>query len=139
MFEEREGASLPPDCRFALYTAKALESMEAQKFPEAVHLFRLALKCYPVMTGVVQEVIRQMKNRLDNPARNAGGEFGMLAGQMKQSLSMLVEQRQYAQALPVMQQLCTLLPEDLELLRIRQRLLAKMDEQRGCEGALSVL
>ncbi len=139
MFEEREGASLPPDCRFALYTAKALESMEAQKFPEAVHLFRLALKCYPVMTGVVQEVIRQMKNRIDNPARNAGGEFGMLAEQMKQSLSMLVEQRQYAQALPVMQQLCTLLPEDLELLRIRQRLLAKMDEQKGCEGALSVL
>lgn len=139
MFEERGGAFLPPDCQFALYTAKALESMEAQKFPEAVHLFRLALKCYPVMTGTVQEVIRQMKNRLDNPARNAGGEFGMLAGQMKQSLSMLVGQGQYAQALPVMQQLCALLPEDLELLRIRQRLLAKMDEGKKGAGALSIL
>ena len=102
-------------------------------------MFRLALKCYPVMTGVVQEAIRWMKNRLENPAPDAGEEFRILAGQMKQSLSTLVEQRQYVQALSVMQQLCPLLPEDLELLRIRQQLFTKMDEEKKNADALSVL
>ena len=139
LFEEKEGEFLPPDCRFALYASKALKRMEEQRFPDAVHLFRSALRAYPAMTGVVQEVIRQMKNRLENPVPDAGEEFRMLAGQMKQSLSMLTEQGQYAQAQPVMQQLCSLLPEDLELLRMRQRLLVKMNGERKNADAMSIL
>ena len=139
LFEEKEGEFLPPDCRFALYASKALKRMGEQRFPDAVHLFRSALRVYPAMTGVVQEVIRQMKNRMENPVPDAGEEFRMLAGQMKQSLSMLAEQGQYAQAQPVMQQLCSLLPEDLELLRIRQRLLVKMSGERKNADAMSIL
>jgi hypothetical protein len=38
-----------------------------------------------------------------------------------------------------MQQLCSLLPEDLELLRIRQRLLVKMSGERKNADAMSIL
>jgi regulator of sirC expression with transglutaminase-like and TPR domain len=71
-----------------------------------------------------------LKNSVDNPARNAGPEFESLAGQMKNNLSAMIEQEQYAQALPVMQQLCELLPEDLELLKLRQRFYQKMDNHK---------
>lgn len=137
LFEGKSRVYLPADCRFALFISEAMEYIEAQRFPEAVNRFRSALKFYPAMTGVIQEIIRRMKNSMDNPARNAGEEFQMLAGQMKQTLFMLIEAGQYAQALPVMQQLCTLLPEDLELLKMRQTILRKNNENQT--GSLSVL
>ncbi len=123
MFLDEKRDLLPEECRFAVLVSDALTCIEEQKFPEAVHLFGSALRFYPIMTSVIHEVIRLLKNRINNPALNAGDEFQTLAGQMKDSLAVLIEQGQYAQALPVMRQLCTLLPEDLELLRLRQKLL----------------
>ena len=125
LFEESEGKFLPADCRFAVFVKKALGHMEEQQFTEAVSLLRAALKFYPAMTGVVQELIRQMKSRMDNPALNAGEEFQMLAAQMKQNLLSLAQAGQYDEALSVMEQLSVLLPEDLELLRIRQSILRR--------------
>ena len=123
LFSEERRNLLPEDCRFAVLVSEALACIEGRNPLEAVRLFRLALHFYPSMTGVIHEVIRLLKNNMNNPAPNAGAEFQALAGQMKNSLAVLIEQGQYAQAMPVMQQLCTLLPEDLELLRMRQRLL----------------
>lgn len=138
LFEEREGEYLPADCRFALYVSRALECMEEARLPEAVRRFRSALKYHPAMTGVIQEVIRQMKSRLDNPAHNAGEEFQMLAGQMKGNLRLLFEAGQYEEAVLILNQLSALLPEDLELLRIRQEILRKMSGPKKGEP-LSVL
>ncbi len=123
LFSEERRNLLPEDCRFAVLVSEALACIEGRNPLEAVRLFRLALHFYPSMTGVIHEVIRLLKNNMNNPAPNAGAEFQALAGQMKNSLAVLIDQGQYAQAMPVMQQLCTLLPEDLELLRMRQRLL----------------
>lgn len=140
LFEEHEGEFLPSECRFALSVSKALECMGEEKLPEAVHLFRSALKFYPAMTSVVQEVIRQMKNRLDNPAQNAGEEFRMLAGQMKGNLRLLSEAGQYEEATLILNRLSALMPEDLELLRIRQDIFRKATEQKdGDSDSVSVL
>ena len=79
---------------------------------------------------MIHEVIRQLKNSADNPARNAGAEFELLAEQMKNNLSTMIDQGQYTQALPVMQQLCTLLPEDLGLLKLRQKFYQKADNHK---------
>ena len=130
MFSEERRNLLPEDCRFAVLVSEGLTCIEEQKLPDAARLFRQALKYYPSMTSVIHELIRQLKNSVDNPARNAGPEFESLAGQMKNNLSAMIEQEQYAQALPVMQQLCELLPEDLELLKLRQRFYQKMDNHK---------
>lgn len=129
MFSEERRNLLPEDCRFAILVSEALTCIDERKLPEAARLLRMALHFYPSMTGVIHEVTRQLKNSIDNPAQTAGEEFQLLAGQMKNSLAVLIEQGQYAQAVPVMQQLCTLIPEDLELLRLRQKLLLKMTER----------
>ena len=82
---------------------------------------------YPALTGAVHEVIRYLKNRINNPASNAGEEFQRIAEQMKSTLAALIRQQQYKEAVSVMEQLCRLLPEDLELLRLRQELLLKLN------------
>jgi len=47
----------------------------------------------------------------------------MLARQMKDTLKVMISNQQYADALPIVLQLSPLLPEDLELLRMRQTIL----------------
>lgn len=126
MFEETKRSLLPENCRFALLVSDALQSIHERKLPEAVSLFRSALQFHPAMTGVIREIIRYLKNSMDNPALNAGADFEALAGQMKDSLSSLVGQGYLKEALSVVQQLSVLLPEDLELLRIKQKLLRSL-------------
>ena len=127
MFSNIARILLPKDCRFSLFVWEALEKMEQGKFPEAVRLFRTALRLYPKMTGVIREVIRQMTARVETPAMNTGAEFQMLAGQMKEALKAMIEKQQYAEALPIILQLSPLLPEDLELLRMRQNVLQNIN------------
>ena len=130
MFSDERRRLLPEDCRFAVLVSEGLACIEEQRLPDAARLLRQALRYYPSMTGVIHEVIRQLKNSADNPARNAGAEFELLAEQMKNNLSTMIDQGQYTQALPVMQQLCTLLPEDLGLLKLRQKFYQKADNHK---------
>ena len=120
MFGKQTRTLLPKDGHFALFVWEALEKMECGEFPEAVRLFRTSLRFYPTMTGVVREVIRQMSMKAGSTAMNPGEEFQMLAQQMKEALRTMIANRQYAEALPIILQLSSLLPEDLELLRMRQ-------------------
>jgi glycosyltransferase involved in cell wall biosynthesis len=128
MFSREKRILLPKDCRFALYVWEALDQLEAAEFPEAVRLFRKALRFYPSMTGTIREIIRLISRKAETPAQNTGDEFRMLAQQMKESLRSMINSKQYTQAMSVILQLSPLLPEDLELLRMRQNLLHKMAE-----------
>lgn len=102
--------------------------MEHAEFPEAVRLFRKALRFFPGMTSVIREVIRQMSVKMSTPVQNTGEEFQALAGEMKAALRTMINGGQYAEALTVILQLSPLLPEDLELLRMRQNVLQKVSE-----------
>ena len=126
MMDEKKREQLPEECQFAFLAIEALEDIKNMEYPSAVRLFRLALRQYPAMTGVINELIRQMGKHLDNPAQNAGKEYQKIAAQLKEVLSALTEQGKYAEAMSILPQLVSLLPEDLELLRIKQRLLKKM-------------
>lgn len=126
MFHPQKRIQLPKDCRFALFVWEGLKKMEQAKFPEAVCSFRTALRFYSPMASVIREVIRQMSMKLNTPVQNMGDEFQMLAQQMKDALKGMIANRQYREALPVILQLSPLLPEDLELLRMRQHVLQQL-------------
>ena len=128
MFHEETRTLLPKDCRFALFVWEGVEKMEHAEFPEAVRLFRKALRFYPEMTGVIREVIRQISIKAETLVQNSGEEFQMLAQQMKGTLRTMLDNRQYAQALQIILQMSALLPEDMELLRMRQNILREMAE-----------
>lgn len=123
MFSPENRSQLPKDCQSALCISEALKKIKCLEFPEAVRMFRKAIRFYPSMTSVIREVIRQMTAMVNTPVQNTGDEFRMLARQMKDTLKVMISNQQYADALPIVLQLSPLLPEDLELLRMRQTIL----------------
>lgn len=127
MFKIENQNLLPGDCRFALYVSEALKKMKNLEYPESVHLLHKAIRIYPKMTGVIREVIRQMTVKVENPVQN-GAEFRILSCQMKEALNGMLNNGQYIEALPIILQLSSLLPEDLEVLRIRQKILCELAE-----------
>ena len=129
MFSERSHHLLPVDCRQALVILNALDKLEQNQPVEAVRLFRIVLKMYPQMTGVIREVLRLLVYEVKNPVQATGEEFLNLAVQMKAALKGMIDQGQYGEALSVISQLLPLLPEDMELLKLQQRLLGKMAEK----------
>lgn len=128
MFRAERQSLLPKDCQFALLVSEALGKMKEFEFPEAVRLFRKALRFEPAMTSVIREMIRQMSVKISHPVQNTGDEFQALALQMKNALKVMIDNQQYAEALPVILQLCPLLPEDLDLLKMRQKVLLEATE-----------
>lgn len=128
MFSEKSRHLLPVDCRQALVVLDALDKLEQKKPVEAIRLFRTVLKMYPKMTGVIREVLRLISHETENPAETAGTEFQGLAIQMKMALQGMMGQGQYKEAMAVVTQLLPLLPEDMDLLKIHQKLLEKMGD-----------
>lgn len=125
IFERENRLILSEECRFALLALEALDDMEKGEMAKAVRAFRDALRIYPNMTSVVNEIIRYLKQDMNHPPVNAGTEFEQLAVQMKEALRGMIQAGQYEQASPVVEQLLPLLPEDLELLKMRQAILSR--------------
>lgn len=119
---------LPADCRMSFTILKALKCWKQKKLPETIRLIRSALQIDPQMTGVVREVIRILNLEISHPAPAAGAEFEQLAVQMKAALRTMADNGQYSEAMQVLSQLIPLLPDDMELLKLQQRLLAEMKD-----------
>lgn len=126
MFSDKSRHLLPVDCRQAFVVLDALEKLDQKQPAEAVRLLRTVLRLYPQMTGVIREVLRLLTHEVENPAETAGAEFQTLAAQMKEAVKGMIEQGQYQEALSVVSQLFPLLPEDMELFRLHQQLLAQL-------------
>lgn len=116
---------LPAECRFAMMMSEALEALGQERMRDAVGLLGKAYHIYPDMSGAITELFRQAARRLDDPALHGGEEFRLLAGQMKETLKTLMESGQTVQASEVLDRLLPLMPEDLELVRIRQELIRR--------------
>lgn len=123
MFQPEKVGILPKECRFGIYLSEALEKLKLMKLSESIQLLRIAVPLNTKMTGTIHELIRLITNILRNPAFDAGKEFSDLAIRLKTTLSDLIVQGKYDEAMSILPQLTVLLPEDLELLRIKQRLL----------------
>ncbi len=122
---EDNAAFLPAEYGFARISLKALEALRAEQTVEAVRLLRDAFHIYPEMTGVIIELTRQAVYRMNDPAKHADAEFLQLAGRMKDTLRTLMASGQTAQAAAILDQLLPLLPDDLELIRIRQEVIRR--------------
>ena len=125
VFAAETNIFLPADCRFAQVVLEALKEWEHGQISEVVRMLGEAFHIYPDMTGVITEVFRQAARKLDDPALNTGTEFLMLANQMKETLRTLAETNEAAQACEILNQLLPLLPEDMELIWMRQELIRR--------------
>ena len=93
---------------------------------DCIALLKKALHIYPQMSTAIIRLSDYMEEALKEPVQPASEEFAALGGQVKQMLMGLVENGQWPEAYGVTEQLTALLPEDLEILRLKQLILTHL-------------
>lgn len=118
-----ETYALPTRYRFAVALKKALDHIDEGRFKDSLTLLKEGGLIYPQMSGAVSQLLRNLEEELEAQSKRAPEEFTVLGGQVKQVLRGLIEVKQWNEAYGVMEQLLPLLPEDLEVLRMKQEIL----------------
>lgn len=123
VLEDPDSYLLPVKYKFAIIIKDALLLIEAGKFAECVPLLTKALHIYPQMSVAVSHLTRYLNERIKNPPQTVSEEFYALGGQVKQMLAGLMGGGQWEEAYGVTARLMPLLPEDMEILRLKQEIL----------------
>lgn len=114
---------LPPQYRFAVMVDRVLCLVESGSFDGCIPLLRDAYRIYPKLTAVISQLIRYLTEQIEKPPKVVSEEFAALGKQVKGVLSELMEKGQWEEAYSVTAQLIPLLPDDLEVLRMKQMIL----------------
>lgn len=123
LLKDADSYILPAKYKFALRIQKALQLIEAQDYAACIPLLSEALHLCPQLSVAVSGLTKYLNEQLKNPPQPASPEFASLGGQVKQMLRKLMENQQWQEAYGVNAQLLSLLPDDLEVLRLKQEIL----------------
>ncbi|MCI9357644.1 MAG: glycosyltransferase [Lachnospiraceae bacterium] len=117
---------LPPNYRFALQMEKVFEDLEKADYPQVLQKLRKTIYIYKPFCGVIRRMLSIISDEINQPEQ-ANPEFLALGAQVKNIVGSLIQEGRYDDALPFIQQLSTLLPKDLEVVRLRQELWSQME------------
>ncbi len=118
-----ETYALPTRYRFAVTLKEALGLIADGKYIEGFPFLKAALHIYPKMAGAVGQLLRCLEEELQMPKQAVSEEFKVLGSQVKQVLRGLMEAEKWDEAYVVIGQLLSLLPDDQEVLRMKQEIL----------------
>ena len=93
---------------------------------DCIPLLKKALRIYPQLSVAVSHLSEYLENKIRTPGQYVSEEFIALSSQVKQMLFLFIENGQWQEALGVAEQLISLLPGDLEILRLKQEILAHL-------------
>jgi glycosyltransferase involved in cell wall biosynthesis len=119
-------AFLPPNYRFALQMEKVFEDIERPNYPQVLQRLHKIIYVYKPFCGVIRRMLSIIADEINQPEQ-ANQEFLALGAQVKAIVRSLIQEERYEDALPFIQQLSTLLPKDLEVVRLRQELWSHME------------
>ncbi len=121
--------ALPTRYRFAVVMKEALRMIEdgrpAESFPflnEAIHIF-------PGMSSAISQLLQHLEEQKHLADNGVPEEFQVLGTQVKQVLRGLIDAKQWDEAYGVAAKLLPLLPDDLEVLQMKQEIL-----RQGTDG-----
>lgn len=117
---------LPPNYRFTLQMEKVFEDLEKSNYPQVLQRLRETIYIYKPFCGVIRRMLSIIADEINQPEQ-VNPEFLALGAQVKNIVRSLIQQNRYEDALPFIQQLSTLLPKDLEVVRLRQELWSYME------------
>lgn len=78
---------------------------------------------HPGLSVVIKRLLDHVIEKSEEASRKKGEEFEALSVQIKQALRGMIERQEYCQAEPVIAQLLSLLPNDMEVLKMKQIML----------------
>lgn len=114
---------LPSQYRFAFTVERVLHLIEDGQYAECIPRLKEAFHIYPKLTPVISQLIRYLTEQIERPVNIVSDEFALLGQQVKGVLLGLMENGQWEEAYGVTAQLISLLPDDLEVLRMKQEIL----------------
>lgn len=117
----------PPNYRFALQMEQVFQDLENFEYPKVLKQLREAINTYNPLCGVIRRLLSMISDEINQP-EPTNPEFLTLASQVKQTVQYLLQENRCEEALPLVEQLSTLLPKDLEVVRLRQELWSRMGE-----------
>lgn len=119
--------ALPTRYRFAAALKDALRLIEENRITDSFPVLEEAVRIYPQMSAAVSQLLRNLERQLVDSQQNTSEEFVTLGAQVKQVLYGLIDGKQWEEAYNVVTQLAALLPDDLEVLRMKQEILNHME------------
>ncbi len=122
ILEDLESYVLPAKYKFAVFVKEALRMIENGELSDCVPLISEALHICPQMSIAVSHLTRYLEERMTELSQTVSEEFVVLGNQVKQVLTGLIGHGQWAEAYGVVQQLMALLPEDVEVLKMKQEI-----------------
>lgn len=115
--------ALPTRYRFAVILKGALQLMEEKRIADSFPVLEEAVRIYPRMSAAISQLLRYLEEQLEASMQNVSEEFTILGAQVKQVLRGFIDSRQWEEAYSVAVQLMSLLPDDLEVLRMKQEIM----------------
>lgn len=122
-FEGEQIYYLPAVCQFAVAIQGTLEHIDGEDWGSAIKGLRKALDIHPGLSVIIKRLLDYVIAKSEEDSQKKGEEFEILAAQIKPVLRGMLERQEYSQAEPVIAQLLSLIPDDLEVLKMKQILL----------------
>ena len=120
-FEEKKRKFLPAELAFSLYYTQSKEEGQDQ-----IECLKKAKNVYPRMIVVIKRLMEYLLKRCDQEHSAISPEFQQLGQQVKEQVKDMMQKGLYGAAFPVVTQLAQLLPNDLEVLRLKQNILTHL-------------
>ncbi len=118
--------ALPSRYKFVLHMKNVLDCLASQDYSSCIPLLAKAVRALPEMSDVIKVLSSDLEEKLQPPWQPVSEEFQALGNQVKQVLQGLIQAGQWQEAYGVAEQLVTLLPDDLEVLKMKQEILRQM-------------
>ena len=117
--------ALPSRYKFVFMAEEVLANLESGRYEACISMLRDAIHTYPQMSGAIGCLSDYMEEKMKEPPK-VSEEFQILGAQVKQVLQGLVMNEQWGEAYGVAEQLLSLLPGDLEVLKMKQEITRHM-------------
>lgn len=116
-----EGASLmPKKYRFSLQMEQVFRDLENVDLQGVLQGLYRAIGICPSLCGVIRRMLPVIEEEMEKAGRP--NEFETLGAQVKQMVRDLIQEGRLIDAMPLIEQLSSVMPRDLEVLRLRQKL-----------------
>lgn len=114
---------LPEVYQFAFIMEEVIAAIEENQADKAIKLLKNALKVCPRLRILVKRTMNYIVGMSEKASVPQNPEFAMLGGQIKQMVKGLLANGQFREAESVLGQLTMLLPDDMEVLKMKQILM----------------
>lgn len=125
LFEGDAVKYLPKKCRFLLLLWDAEAYFSEGNYTECVRSLSEALALRPEAPVLIERILSRVQKETSKSGQPQGAEIQALSVQLKKAAGDLVEAGQFAEAWKIVMQLMQIMPEDLELIKMKQKILRK--------------